>query len=64
VNNGEAFLQELFEKGPNSNIIPKRPKLGTRTMMKQKGKVHVEEQVNKPIKKKLMSKAKESQKLL
>jgi hypothetical protein len=33
-------------------------------MMKQKGKVPIEKQVEKPIKKKPMSKAKESQKML
>ncbi len=57
---GEASLQELFQKGPISNIIPQCPRSRTRTMMKQKGKVHVEEQVLKLVKKKLMPKAIES----
>jgi hypothetical protein len=34
LNNGEVFLQKLFEKGPISSIIPQRPRSGTRTMMK------------------------------
>jgi hypothetical protein len=34
VNIGEAFLQDFFEEGPISNIIPQCPRLGTRTMMK------------------------------
>jgi hypothetical protein len=33
-------------------------------MMKQKGKAHANEQINKLVKKKIMSKAKESQKML
>jgi hypothetical protein len=37
VSNGEAFIQELFEEGPISNIILECPKSGTKTMMKQKG---------------------------
>jgi hypothetical protein len=60
MRSGEAFLQELFKKGPISNIIFQRPRLRTRTIMKQKGKVHVEDQVKKHVKKKLISKAKES----
>ncbi len=46
MNNGEAFL---FEEGPISSIIPQHPISGTRTMMKQKGKVPIKEQVEKPI---------------
>ncbi len=42
VNSGEVFLQELLEEGPISNIIPQRPRSGTRTMMKRKGKTIVE----------------------
>jgi len=34
LSNGEAFLQELFEEGHVSNIIPWCLRLGTRTMMK------------------------------
>jgi hypothetical protein len=45
MNNGKVFLQELFEEGPISNIIPQHPRSGIRTMMKQKGKAFVEEQV-------------------
>jgi hypothetical protein len=37
MNSGEAFLQELFEEGPISNIIPQCPRSRTKTMMKQKG---------------------------
>jgi hypothetical protein len=61
MNNGKVFLQELFEEGPISNIIPQHPRSGIRTMMKQKGKAFVEEQVF--VKRKLMSKGKESQKM-
>jgi hypothetical protein len=64
MSSGNAFLQELFEKRPISNIIPQRPRSRTRTMMKQKGKAPVEEEVEKLVKKKPMSKAKESQKML
>jgi hypothetical protein len=64
MSSGEAFLQELFEDDTISNIIPQRPRSGTRTMMKQRGKTHLQEHVEKPIKKKPMSKAKESQKML
>jgi hypothetical protein len=42
MNNGEEFLQEIFEERPISNIIPLHPILEIRTMMKQKGKAHVE----------------------
>jgi hypothetical protein len=34
MNSGKVFLQEFFEKGPISSIIPRRPRSGTRTMMK------------------------------
>ncbi len=34
MNSGKVFLQELFEEGPISNIIPRRTRLETRTMMK------------------------------
>jgi hypothetical protein len=64
VSSGEEFLQELFEKRPISNIIPQCPKSRTKTMVKQKGKAHVKEQVEKPTKKKPMFKVKESQKML
>ncbi len=42
MSNGEEFFQELFEEKLVFNIIPQRPKLEIRTMMKQKGKTHVE----------------------
>jgi hypothetical protein len=64
MNNGEVILQEFFEEGPSSNIIPQCPRLGTRTMMKRKGKVPIEKHVEKHVKKKLVSKAKENQKML
>jgi hypothetical protein len=64
VSSGEEFLRELFEEGPVSNIILQHPRSRTRTMMKQKGKAHVKEHVEKSIKKKQVSKAKESQKML
>ncbi len=64
MKNGKTILQELFEKGLISNIIPQRPRSRTITMMKRKNKALIEEQVEKPIKKKPMSKAKESQKML
>jgi hypothetical protein len=41
VNSQEEFLQELFE-GHVSSIVPQRPRLGIKTMMKRKGKMHVE----------------------
>jgi hypothetical protein len=41
VSSGEEFFQELFEERPACNIIPQRLKSITKTMMKQKGKVHV-----------------------
>jgi hypothetical protein len=64
MSNGEVFLQELFKGGPISSIIPQRPRLGTRTMMKWKGKAPIEQQVEKHVKKKPMSKVKDSQKML
>ncbi len=64
MSNGEEFFQELFEERPISSIIPRCPRLETRTMMKQKVKALVEEHVEKLVKKKLVSKVKESQKLL
>jgi hypothetical protein len=60
MSSGEAFLQKLFENGPISNIILQRPRSRTRIMMKQKGKTHVE----KHVKKKPMSRVKESHKML
>jgi hypothetical protein len=42
VNNGKVFLQEFFEEGPISSIIPQHPRSGIRTMMKRKGKALVE----------------------
>ncbi len=41
MSNEEEFLQELFEERPVCSIIPQRPRSRTKTMMKQKGKVHV-----------------------
>jgi hypothetical protein len=35
MSGGEEFFQELFEERHVSNIIPQRPRLKTRTMMKQ-----------------------------
>jgi hypothetical protein len=52
------------EKRLVSSIIPQCPRSETRTMMKHKGKVLVEEHVEKLIKKKPMFKAKGSQKML
>jgi hypothetical protein len=60
VSSGEIFLQKLFEEGPISNIILQCPRSRTRTMMKQKGKAPIEEQVEKYVKKKLVSKVKEN----
>jgi hypothetical protein len=45
VRSGEVFLQELFEEGPISNIIPQRSRSRTRIVMKQKGKAPIKEQV-------------------
>jgi hypothetical protein len=42
MSNGEVFIQELFEEGLISSIIRWRPRSRTRTMMKWKGKVHVQ----------------------
>ncbi len=58
MSNGEEFFQKLFEKRPISDITLQCPRLETRTVMKRKGKAHVEEQVEKPVKKKPMFKAK------
>jgi hypothetical protein len=41
MSNGEEFLQELFEERLVCSIIPQHPRSRTKTMMKQKGKVHV-----------------------
>jgi hypothetical protein len=43
VSSGEEFLQEFFEKKLVSNIIPQNPKLGTKNIMKRKGKALGEE---------------------
>ncbi len=64
MNNGKEFFQELFEDKLVYNIIPQHLRLGAITMMKRKSKTPIEEQVDKPIKKKPMSKAKESQTML
>jgi hypothetical protein len=58
--NGEEFLQELFEEEPICSVIHQHPRLRTKAMMKQKNKVLVEEQVDKLIKKKITCKVKES----
>jgi hypothetical protein len=58
MNSGKVFIQELFEEGPISNIIPQRSRLETRTIMKQKGKAPVKEQVEKLVKNKPMSQGK------
>jgi hypothetical protein len=54
------FSKNSLKREPISNIILQRPRLGKRTMIKQKNKVHVKEQVEKHVKKKLESKMKES----
>jgi hypothetical protein len=64
VSNGKIFFQKLFEDGPISSIIPQHPRSRTRIMMKQKGKTPIEKQVEKHVKKKPVSKAKVSQKML
>ncbi len=51
MNSGEVFLQEFFEEGPISNIILYLLRSWTRTMMKQKGKMPIKEQVLKLVKK-------------
>jgi hypothetical protein len=43
MSNGEEFFQKLFEKRPISDITLQCPRLETRTVMKRKGKAHVEE---------------------
>ncbi len=60
---GEEFLQQLFEEHVCS-VIPHHPRSRTKAMMKWKGKVHAKEQLEKLVKKKIVSKAKESQKML
>ncbi len=60
MSNGEKILQEFFEERHVANIIPQHPRLGTRTMMKREGKVFVEDNVEKLVKKKPMSKVKEN----
>ncbi len=45
--NGEEFLQELFEEELICNIIPQRPRSRTKAMMKRKNKAHAEEHVEK-----------------
>ncbi len=52
---GEEFLQELV-----CSVILECQQLRTKTMMKRKRKMPIEEKVEKPIKKKIMSKAKET----
>ncbi len=64
VSNGDVFIQEIFEEGPISSIVFQHPRSWTRTMMKQKNKAFVEEHVEKFVKKKPVSKAKESQKII
>jgi hypothetical protein len=64
VNNGKIFFQKLFEKGLIFSIIPQCPRSRTRTMMKWKGKVPLKEHVEKFVKNNLVSKVKESQKML
>jgi hypothetical protein len=60
---GEEFLQQLFEEHVYI-VVPRRPRSRTKAMMKQKGKAPTEEQVEKLVKKKIVSKVKESQKML
>jgi hypothetical protein len=38
IDNGEEFFQELFEEKLVYSVIPQRPRLKTKTMMKKKGK--------------------------
>ncbi len=64
MSSGKTFFQEFFEDGPISNIILQHPRSRTNTTLKQQGKTHVEKQVEKHVKKKPMSKAKDSQKML
>ncbi len=64
MNTREEFLQELFEEKLVCSIIPQHLRLKTKAIMKRKGKAFAKEQVEKPIKKKTMSKAKESQKIV
>jgi hypothetical protein len=62
--NGKVFFQELFGEELGCSVIPQRPRSRTKAMMKQKGKGPIEEHVEKLVKKKTMSKVKESQKML
>jgi hypothetical protein len=63
--NGEEFLQQLFEERVcNVNVIPHHPRSRTKAMMKRKGKVPTKKQVERLVKKNIVSKAKESQKML
>ncbi len=64
MSNGEEFLQELCKEGPACNIIRQCLRSRMKAMMKRKGKVFVEEHVKKLVKKKIMFKAKKSQKML
>jgi hypothetical protein len=59
---GEEFFQELFEEERVCIVIPQCPRSRTKAMMKQKGKVLVEEHVEKLVEKTTTSKVKESQK--
>jgi len=58
--NGKEFIQELFEEEHAYNIMLQSLRSRTKPMMKQKGKALVEEHVEKLVKKKPMSKSKES----
>ncbi len=60
--NGEEFIQELLEEEHVCNIILQCLRSRTKAMMQQKCKVPTKEQVEKLLNKKIMSKAKESQK--
>jgi hypothetical protein len=62
--NGEEFLQELFEEELVCSNILQHPRSRRKTMMKRKGKAHVEKHVEKHVKKKTTSKVKETQKML
>ncbi len=58
--NGEEFFQELFEEEFAYSVILQGPRSKTKAMMKWKGKVLVEEQVEKLVKKKTMFNRNES----
>jgi hypothetical protein len=62
-NIGEESLQDLFEELVYK-VIPQCLRSRTKTMIKKKGKVPIEEYVEKLIKKKTMFKVKETQKML